>query len=213
MSEGGGGGLSSLIVPLHTLSHVNIVGSNWSTRITMRSRTAPTKEEHFSNARRLFEMVLSGHSYSQVATTLGISIENCRRRFYRLARMTVRRRPLAQRYDPPFNEQHVKVMRQHKDAWLRAYDQASGPLSLSECQQPAMVSICQLKLSYQTEACLRHADITTLADLLNMTEHQILIHKGCGQRTLREIRALLTRLGLSFKPAKESPRTQTSESI
>ncbi|UVT22553.1 MAG: hypothetical protein H8K03_19780 [Nitrospira sp.] len=53
----------------------------------------------------------------------------------------------------------------------------------------------------------------TLADLLNTTEQQILMNKGCGEQTLRKIGALLTRLGLSFKPAKESPSTQTSGSI
>ncbi|UVT20277.1 MAG: hypothetical protein H8K03_21325 [Nitrospira sp.] len=161
------------------------------------------KKDQSALSRRLFEMVLSGTSYSEAATTFGMSTENCRKRFFRLARLAVRRRAPAHRHEPPFNVQRVTVMRQHKDDWLRAYDQAWAPLSLSECQQPETVSISQLKLSYQTEACLRHAGIITLADLLHTTEHHLLINKGCGEQTLGEIRALLARLGLSFMPAEE----------
>jgi transposase len=172
--------------------------------INRTARIVPTKEEQAADARRLFEMVLSGATYSQAATTFGTSMTLCRKRFFRLARLTVRRGSPAHRYEPPFDEQQVAVMRRHKEAWLQAYDQAVAPLSLSECQRPETVSICQLKLSSYTETSLRNADITTLADLLNTTEHQILINRRFGEHTLREIRALLTRLGLSFKPSEES---------
>ncbi|UVT20324.1 MAG: hypothetical protein H8K03_21565 [Nitrospira sp.] len=89
------------------------------------------------------------------------------------------------------------------DAWLRAYDQALEQISKSECQEPAAVSISHLRLSRAVEACLRHAGIRTLTDILNMTEDEFLKKRYLGKHTLRAIQDLLTCLGLSFKPAEE----------
>ncbi|UVT20311.1 MAG: hypothetical protein H8K03_21500 [Nitrospira sp.] len=104
-------------------------------------------------------------------------------------------------------------MRQHKDAWLRAYDQALEPITKSECPEPAAVSISDLRLNKAVEACLRHAGIRTLTDILNMTEDEFLNKRYLGKSTLRAIQDLLTRLGLSFKPSAVSDTLTTVERL
>src|SRR5690349_4926520 len=118
-------------------------GFRLATRRNLKSRRVLTMEEQSALSRRLFEVILAGMPYSQAATMFGMCQQNCRRRFFRVARLAVGRLSPTHRLEPPFHEQHVTVMRQHKDVWLRAYDHALEPIAKSECQESAAVSLSQ----------------------------------------------------------------------
>lgn len=71
---------------------------------------------------------------------------------------------------------------------------ASNP-SLNE---NLMKSIDELELSVRAYNCLKNANIKTIGDLVQKTEHEMLRTKNFGRKSLNEIKEILVGMGLSF---------------
>ncbi|MGE5894280.1 MAG: DNA-directed RNA polymerase subunit alpha [bacterium] len=64
--------------------------------------------------------------------------------------------------------------------------------------QNLLKSVDELELSVRSYNCLKNAGIKTIADLVQMTEQQILKTKNFGRKSLNEIRELLETMGLTL---------------
>jgi DNA-directed RNA polymerase subunit alpha len=56
----------------------------------------------------------------------------------------------------------------------------------------------ELELSVRSYNCFKNANIKTIADLVQKTEHEMLKTKNFGRKSLNEIKEILTTMGLSF---------------
>ncbi len=61
-----------------------------------------------------------------------------------------------------------------------------------------MKSIDELELSVRAYNCLKNANIKTIADLVQRSEHEMLKTKNFGRKSLNEIKDILNSMGLSF---------------
>ncbi|RMG73188.1 MAG: DNA-directed RNA polymerase subunit alpha [Nitrospirae bacterium] len=59
-------------------------------------------------------------------------------------------------------------------------------------------SVEELELSVRSYNCLKNANIKTIADLVQKTEHEILKTKNFGRKSLNEIKEILKGMGLSL---------------
>ena len=59
-------------------------------------------------------------------------------------------------------------------------------------------SVDELELSVRASNCLKNADIRTIADLVQKTEHEMLRGKNFGRKSLNEIKEILVSMGLYF---------------
>ncbi len=59
-------------------------------------------------------------------------------------------------------------------------------------------SIDELELSVRSYNCLKNANIKTISDLVQRTEHEMLKTKNFGRKSLNEIKIILNAMGLSF---------------
>ncbi len=59
-------------------------------------------------------------------------------------------------------------------------------------------SIDELELSVRSYNCLKNANIKTISDLVQRTEHEMLKTKNFGRKSLNEIKNILNTMGLSF---------------
>jgi DNA-directed RNA polymerase subunit alpha len=59
-------------------------------------------------------------------------------------------------------------------------------------------SVEELELSVRSYNCLKNANISTIADLVQKTEHEMLKTKNFGKKSLDEIKAILNKMGLDF---------------
>ena len=56
----------------------------------------------------------------------------------------------------------------------------------------------ELELSVRSSNCLRAANIQTLEDLVRRSESEMLKFRNFGRKSLNELNAILSELGLSF---------------
>lgn len=59
-------------------------------------------------------------------------------------------------------------------------------------------NIDELELSVRAHNCLKNANIKTIGDLVQKTEHEMLKTKNFGRKSLNEIKGILTSMGLHF---------------
>ena len=59
-------------------------------------------------------------------------------------------------------------------------------------------SIDELELSVRAYNCLKNANIRTIGDLIQKSEHELLRTKNFGKKSLNEIKGILASMGLSF---------------
>ena len=59
-------------------------------------------------------------------------------------------------------------------------------------------SVDELELSVRAQNCLKNANIRTIAELVQKTEHDMLKTKNFGRKSLNEIKELLNSMGLRF---------------
>lgn len=59
-------------------------------------------------------------------------------------------------------------------------------------------SVEELELSVRAHNCLKNADIKTIADLVERSEHEMLRTKNFGRKSLNEIKEILNNMGLDF---------------
>lgn len=67
----------------------------------------------------------------------------------------------------------------------------------------------QLDLSVRTMNCLRHAGITTVGEILNRGEKELMLLRNFGQKSRQEIDDRLKAIGLSLKPEGIAEMTAT----
>lgn len=76
---------------------------------------------------------------------------------------------------------------------------ASSPVTATPAMNEHLLkSIDELELSVRAYNCLKNANIKTLGDLVQRTEHEMLKTKNFGRKSLNEIKDILTSMGLSF---------------
>jgi DNA-directed RNA polymerase subunit alpha len=76
---------------------------------------------------------------------------------------------------------------------------AASPVATSPAMNEHLLkSIDELELSVRAYNCLKNANIKTLGELVQRTEHEMLKTKNFGRKSLNEIKDILTSMGLSF---------------
>jgi DNA-directed RNA polymerase subunit alpha len=71
--------------------------------------------------------------------------------------------------------------------------------------------ISDFELSVRSRNCLKKMNITTVGDLLNITESELLSYKNFGETSLREIKAILESKGLHLGLALEDKQFTATE--
>ncbi len=71
-------------------------------------------------------------------------------------------------------------------------------------------SVDELELSVRAYNCLKNADIRTIADLVQMTEQEMLRTKNFGRKSLDEIKEVLATMGLRFNMRIDPEALQAS---
>ena len=79
-------------------------------------------------------------------------------------------------------------------------DADGGPMGFSSESVNALLSksVEELELSVRANNCLRNANITSIGELIQKTEAELMKTKNFGKKSLQEIKDELTRLGLSL---------------
>jgi DNA-directed RNA polymerase subunit alpha len=75
----------------------------------------------------------------------------------------------------------------------RAQDEAKGAAGFNE---NLFRSVDELELSVRAHNCLKNANIKTIADLVQRSEHDMLRTKNFGRKSLNEIKEILSSMGL-----------------
>lgn len=73
-------------------------------------------------------------------------------------------------------------------------------------------SVDELELSVRSSNCLKNANIRTLSDLVQKTEHEMLRTKNFGRKSLNEIKEILSLMGLHFNMKIEPSSLQETVS-
>ena len=68
----------------------------------------------------------------------------------------------------------------------------------AEASENLLKSVEELELSVRSYNCLKNANIRTLADLVQKTEHEMLRTKNFGRKSLNEIKEIIHGMGLHF---------------
>jgi len=79
-------------------------------------------------------------------------------------------------------------------------DLEGGPMSFTSESVNALLgkSVEELELSVRANNCLRNAGITSIGELIQKTEAELMKTKNFGKKSLQEIKDELTRIGLSL---------------
>ncbi|MFW5878913.1 MAG: DNA-directed RNA polymerase subunit alpha, partial [Myxococcota bacterium] len=108
------------------------------------------------------------------------------------------------------------------------FDETEEPAAVEETgeAEPAAVnenlyrSVDELELSVRSQNCLQNANIRTIGDLVQKSEAEMLKTKNFGRKSLKEIKEILSEMGLSlgmkldnWNPRQAAPQSssQTSE--
>lgn len=82
---------------------------------------------------------------------------------------------------------------------MGSLEEGGGAQSFSEnpvVNSNLLKSVDELELSVRANNCLKNASITTIADLVQKTEHEMLKTKNFGRKSLNEIKEILHSMGL-----------------
>ena len=82
---------------------------------------------------------------------------------------------------------------------MGSLEEGGGAQSFSENpvgNSNLLKSVDELELSVRANNCLKNASITTIADLVQKTEHEMLKTKNFGRKSLNEIKEILHSMGL-----------------
>ncbi len=101
--------------------------------------------------------------------------------------------------------QSARIINEHsslfvlEEDWLEeATESAPGSTEKAEAtyNENLLKSVDELELSVRAHNCLKNADIKTLEDLVQRTEHEMLRTKNFGRKSLNEIKEILGDMGL-----------------
>jgi len=93
---------------------------------------------------------------------------------------------------------HLNPFVQYQELGPRVHAQPRGGMVGTDpvMEQKLNMSLAELKLSVRASNCLESEGITTVRDLVQRTEDQLLEVRNFGETTLNEVREKLTELGL-----------------
>ena len=106
----------------------------------------------------------------------------------------------------------IKALLTKKGLRLGQRPEEIDPELLAVVERPARVSVppesapalskpvAELELSVRARRCLQRLNISTIGDLIQCSEPELLAARNFGQTSLNEIKARLTELGLSLAP-------------
>jgi len=100
--------------------------------------------------------------------------------------------------------QAAKLMRDHTTIFINAEDleehaeEAAPDTSVAKIHEILNRSVEELELSVRSYNCLKNASISTISDLVQRSESEMLRTKNFGRKSLNEIKEILGGLGLQF---------------
>jgi DNA-directed RNA polymerase subunit alpha len=119
----------------------------------------------------------------------------------------------------------AKLLKDHTAIFINIEEESE--LEQAPQEKPAPVynenldrSVEELELSVRSYNCLKNANITTIRELVQKSEQEMLKTKNFGRKSLNEIKEILTAMGLSLgmrtdekgnplvPPAQEPPQQQ-----
>jgi DNA-directed RNA polymerase subunit alpha len=97
----------------------------------------------------------------------------------------------------------AKIIKEHMDVFINFDESAIVVEKEEESEEEPMNenlyrSVSELELSVRSINCLQNAKIETIGDLVHKTEAEMLKTKNFGRKSLNEIKAILTGMGLSL---------------
>ena len=96
------------------------------------------------------------------------------------------------------------ILREHflifarQDEEVVEVEPGAAPLSTENVNNMLGKSVEELELSVRANNCLRNANITTIGELVQRTEAELMKTKNFGKKSLQEIKDELARIGLSL---------------
>ncbi|MDH5542238.1 MAG: DNA-directed RNA polymerase subunit alpha [Nitrospinota bacterium] len=103
----------------------------------------------------------------------------------------------------------AKIQRDHMLLFMNKEDEIEIPVKESKAEkvkQPTINlnrSVEELELSVRSYNCLQKANIKTIAELVEKTDSEMLKTRNFGRKSLNEIKAILTEMGLRLGMSKE----------
>ncbi len=118
----------------------------------------------------------------------------------------------------------AKLIKDHMNIFI-SFEEAPEAEEISQEKSPVVRnenldrSVEELELSVRSYNCLKNANITTIRELVQKTEQEMLKTKNFGRKSLNEIKEILTAMGLSLgmkfddkgnliMPSQEGPHPQ-----
>ena len=111
------------------------------------------------------------------------------------------------------------ILRHHLDVFV-SYDKDLIEFEASEKQidqekeelrKKLNISVNEIELSVRAANCLNNANITTVGELAQKTEAEMLKYRNFGKKSLNEIKAKIIDMGLSLGMTFESDVLKTSD--
>jgi DNA-directed RNA polymerase subunit alpha len=87
---------------------------------------------------------------------------------------------------------------EEKEARMSAASSGGGFEGNPVANENLMRSVEEMELSVRAQNCLKNANIKTVAELVQRTEHDMLKTKNFGRKSLNEIKEILNSMGLRF---------------
>ena len=102
----------------------------------------------------------------------------------------------------------AKVMNEHLNLFIDLYDKADSLEILvvkeeEEKEKDLERAVEELELSMRSRNCLKRANINTIAELVNMTEDEMMKVRNLGKKSLDEIKYKLEEMGYGFRSKDE----------
>jgi DNA-directed RNA polymerase subunit alpha len=103
----------------------------------------------------------------------------------------------------------AKILKEQLSIFIN-FDETEEPATEALPVQEAVLnenlfrSVDELELSVRSANCLQNANIKTIGDLVQKTEAEMLKTKNFGRKSLKEIKEILSEMGLSLGMKLES---------
>ncbi len=97
----------------------------------------------------------------------------------------------------------AQLLKSHLDIFIN-FEEATIPEEATEARTPLVYnenldrSVEELELSVRSYNCLKNANITTIRELVQKSEQEMLRTKNFGRKSLNEIKEILTAMGLGL---------------
>ncbi len=115
----------------------------------------------------------------------------------------------------------AKILRKHLNPFVQYFElgsrvaSATGDLDTARIDEgleaKKNMSIHELDLSVRATNCLESANVNTVRDLINLSDHDLLEMRSFGKTSLDEVKRKLADLGLSLKPMEPDLQAEEGE--